>query len=66
VKSRNPQALRVKLADLYDNLSPARNRSLPRDVRGIRHRFAKDVQRVVAALNELGDELHGTIVEGDL
>ena len=66
VQSRNPQALRVKLADLYDNLSPARSRSLPPEVRGMRHRFAKDVERVLTALGELGDELYVTIVKGDL
>ena len=66
VQSRSVQALRVKLADLYDNMSPARARTLPREVRGIRHRFRKDADRVIAALQELGDELHVTIVEGDL
>lgn len=66
VRSRNVQALRVKLADLYDNMSPARTRSLPREFRGIRHRFAKDAERVLGALRELGDELHVRIVEGDL
>ena len=66
VRSRNVQALRVKLADLYDNLSPARTRSLPPEVRGMRHRFARDVERVLSALRELGDELSATIVKGDL
>ena len=66
VQSRNVQALRVKLADLYDNMSPARARTLPREVRGIRHRFRKDAERVLTALRELGDELHTAIVEGDL
>src|SRR5689334_6230581 len=28
IQSRNPKALRVKLADVYDNMSPARTRSL--------------------------------------
>jgi (p)ppGpp synthase/HD superfamily hydrolase len=66
LQSRSVQALRVKLADLYDNMSPARSRSLPREVRGIRHRFAKDAERVLTALRELGDELHVAIVKGDL
>lgn len=66
VQSRNVQALRVKLADVYDNMSPARARTLPREVRGIKHRFRKDADRVIAVLQELGDELHVTIVEGDL
>jgi (p)ppGpp synthase/HD superfamily hydrolase len=66
VQSRNVQALRVKLADVYDNMSPARNRALPRHERGIKHRFARDVERVLAALRELGDELHTAIVKGDL
>ena len=66
VQSRNAQALRVKLADLYDNMSPARSRTLPPEVRGIRHRFARDAERVLTALRELRDELHTTIAKGDL
>ena len=66
VKSGNAKALRVKLADLYDNMSPARTRELPREVRGIRHRFVKDVERVQLALDALGDRLHATIAKGDL
>ena len=66
VQSGNVQALRVKLADVYDNMSPARARLLPPEVRGIRHRFRKDADRVLAALQALGDELHVMIVEGDL
>jgi (p)ppGpp synthase/HD superfamily hydrolase len=60
-RSGNVKALRVKLADVYDNMSPARTRALPHEVRGMRHRFAKDAQRVIAALIALGDELHATI-----
>jgi len=66
VASGNAKALRVKLADVYDNMSPARTRALPRDVRGMRHRFAKDTERVLEALRALGDELHATIPQGDL
>ena len=66
VESGSIRALRVKLADLYDNMSPARTRALPAQERGIRHRFARDAERVVAALQALGDELHTTIVRGDL
>jgi (p)ppGpp synthase/HD superfamily hydrolase len=66
VQSRNVQALRVKLADVYDNMSPARSRLLPPEVRGIGHRFRQDADRVIAALQGLGDELHVMIVEGDL
>ena len=66
VQSGNVQALRVKLADVYDNMSPARSRTLPREISGIRHRFARDAERVQAALRELGDELHAAIVKGDL
>jgi hypothetical protein len=32
----------------------------------MRHRFARDAERLLGALNALGDELHRTIVEGDL
>ena len=66
VQSRNVKALRVKLADVYDNMSPARTRSLPPHERGMRHRFARDAGRVEAALRELGDELWSTIVRDDL
>jgi (p)ppGpp synthase/HD superfamily hydrolase len=66
VESANVQALRVKLADVYDNMIPARTRMLPRHERGIRHRFARDVERVEAALQALGDQLHRTIIKGDL
>jgi (p)ppGpp synthase/HD superfamily hydrolase len=66
VQSRNPKALRVKLADLLDNMSPARTRDLPPDDRGMKHRFARDLERIVAALQELGDELSATIPRGDL
>ena len=66
VQSRNVKALRVKLADVYDNMSAARTRSLPPHQRGMRHRFAEDAERVQAALRELGDELWQTIMRGDL
>ena len=66
IESRNVQALRVKLADVYDNMSPARTRALPQHERGIRHRFARDAARVQTALQALGDELHRTIIDGDL
>ena len=66
VASRNPKALRVKLADVYDNMSPARNHSLPAHERGMWHRFARDAEQVEAALRELGDELWPTIVKGEL
>lgn len=66
ISSGNVKALRVKLADLYDNMSPARTRSLPSHQRGMRHRFARDAERVLEALKTLGDELHTAIVKGDL
>ena len=66
VKSGNAKALRVKLADLYDNMSPARTRNLSRQDHGMKHRFARDVERVQAALNELGDTLARTIIKSDL
>jgi (p)ppGpp synthase/HD superfamily hydrolase len=64
--SRNPKALRVKLADLYDNMSPARTRSLPPHQRGLRQRFAQDAQRIAQILRDLSDELAQTIPAGDL
>jgi len=66
IGSANVQALRVKLADVYDNMSPARTRALPQHERGMRHRFARDVERVQAALQALGDELHKAIIRDDL
>jgi (p)ppGpp synthase/HD superfamily hydrolase len=66
VQSGNAQALRVKLADVYDNMSPARTRNLAARDRGMKHRFARDAERLLAALTGLGDELHRTIVPGDL
>jgi (p)ppGpp synthase/HD superfamily hydrolase len=66
VQSENVQALRVKLADVYDNMSPARTRDLPPSDRGMKHRFARDAERLLAALAELGDALHRTIPSGDL
>jgi (p)ppGpp synthase/HD superfamily hydrolase len=66
VRSGNVRALRVKLADVYDNMSPARTRSLPPHERGLRHRFARDAERVEAALRELGDGLVESVIRGDL
>lgn len=66
VAGRNAKALRVKLADLLDNMSPARMRALSPQDQGMQHRFARDVQRIAAALNLLGDELSATIPRGDL
>jgi (p)ppGpp synthase/HD superfamily hydrolase len=66
VQSRNVKALRVKLADVYDNMSPARTRSLPAHERGMKHRFVRDAERVETALRELGDKLWPTIIKEDL
>jgi (p)ppGpp synthase/HD superfamily hydrolase len=66
VASRNAKALRVKLADVLDNMSPARSRSLPPEHQGMKHRFAKDLQRIAHALGEMGDVMSGLIVRGDL
>jgi hypothetical protein len=66
VSSRNVKALRVKLADVCDNMSPARTRSLPEHERGMKHRFARDAARVEAALHELGDTLSQAIPKEDL
>ena len=43
-----------------------RSRELPREQRGMRHRFAQDAERVLEALRALGDTLHTTIPAGDL
>ena len=66
VASGNAQALRVKLADVLDNMSPARTAALPLEHRGMKARFTRDLERIVGALQEIGDELSGTIVRGDL
>jgi (p)ppGpp synthase/HD superfamily hydrolase len=66
VTSRNAQALRVKLADLYDNLSPARTLSLPASELGMRRRFERDLEEVRAALAALHDELHRKVIEGEI
>ncbi|HEV7802306.1 MAG TPA: hypothetical protein VGP15_14610, partial [Burkholderiales bacterium] len=66
VGSGNVKALRVKLADVLDNMSPARTRALPPEHRGMRKRFARDLEQIVEALQDYGDELSGTIVRGDL
>jgi (p)ppGpp synthase/HD superfamily hydrolase len=66
IASGSAKALRVKLADVIDNMSPARALHLPPEHRGMKHRFAKDLERIVEALQEMGDELSGTIVRGDL
>ncbi|MDB5903546.1 MAG: Metal dependent phosphohydrolase, region [Betaproteobacteria bacterium] len=66
VASGNAKALRVKLADVLDNSSPARSRALPPEHQGMKHRFAKDLQRIAEALREMGDVMSGLIVRGDL
>jgi (p)ppGpp synthase/HD superfamily hydrolase len=47
-ESGNVQAMRVKLADLADNLSPARLKTLPPEMRGIDRRF-KMAWEIIAA-----------------
>lgn len=66
VESGNVKALRVKCADLYDNMSLARSRALPPDQRGMRHRFERDLEQVQSALVALGDELHRRIVREEI
>ena len=66
VASRNAQALRVKLADLYDNLSPARTIDLPPAELGMTRRFERDLEDVRAALVALGDELYTRVIEGEI
>jgi (p)ppGpp synthase/HD superfamily hydrolase len=64
--SRNAQALRVKLADLYDNLSPARMAGLAAQEVGMRRRFEDDMEKIRSALQALGDELYLKVIEGDI
>ena len=66
VASRNARALRVKLADVYDNMSPSRIRGLPPHERGLRHRFAKDAERIAGTLVEMEDPLVDHIIRGEL
>jgi (p)ppGpp synthase/HD superfamily hydrolase len=66
VTSGNAKALRVKLADVYDNMSPARTRSLPSHERGMRHRFARDAERVLEALKALDDPLASSVIKDEL
>jgi hypothetical protein len=56
----------VKLADVLDNMSPARTAALPPEHRGMSARFQRDLERIVGALQALDDELSATIVRGDL
>ena len=58
--------MRVKLADLYDNMSPSRIQGLAPHERGLRHRFAKDAERIGRALVELGDTQIAQVVRGEL
>lgn len=66
VASANTRALRVKLADLYDNLSPSRIAGLAPHERGLRHRFAKDAERIAGALVQLRDPLVDKVIRGEL
>jgi (p)ppGpp synthase/HD superfamily hydrolase len=66
VHSRNVEALRVKLADVYDNLSPARMRWLPPADRGLRVRFERDAELLIAALIAIGGTDYERIVAGEL
>lgn len=50
VSSGNRSAMRVKLADLNDNSSPARMEGLPPDMRGIIHRYRRSMAQIEAAL----------------
>jgi (p)ppGpp synthase/HD superfamily hydrolase len=66
VASRNAPALRVKLADVYDNLSPARTSCLPAHELGMTRRFERDAGEIRAALQALGDELYMEVIEGEI
>lgn len=66
VASGNVQALRVKLADVYDNLSPARMRWLPPRDRGLRARLERDAGEIRAALVAIGNTQYERIIAGEL
>ena len=66
VDSGNVKALRVKLADLYDNLSPSRTLNLPPHELGIVHRFRRDVTHVLDALRALDLASPARVIEGEL
>lgn len=66
VASGNVRAMRVKLADVYDNMSPARTRSLPPHERGIVHRFRRDADAVLAALDALDPGAAARVLRGEL
>lgn len=66
VDSRSVEALRVKLADVYDNLSPARMRWLPPHDRGLRARFERDAGEIRAALTSIGNTGYEKIIAGEL
>jgi len=63
IDSGNVSAMRVKLADLYDNMSPSRLGRLPEKERGIVLRYQWAASRIRAALTE---EQRAGIVEGEL
>lgn len=66
VESRSVEALRVKLADVYDNLSPARMRWLPPRDQNLRQRFEQDAQDIRAALVAIGNTHYERIIAGEL
>lgn len=66
VDSRSVEALRVKLADVYDNLSPARMRWLPPRDHGLRARFERDAEELRAALTAIGNTGYERIIAGEL
>jgi GTP diphosphokinase / guanosine-3',5'-bis(diphosphate) 3'-diphosphatase len=66
VESRKAGALRVTLADIYDNLSAARMRYLPAHDLGLKRRFESDAEQITAALEAMGDTLYKRIIAGEL
>ena len=64
--SRSAEALHVKLADVYDNLSPARVRWLPPRDHGLRARFERDAGEIRSALIAIGDTHYERIIAGEL
>jgi hypothetical protein len=66
VESRSVEALRVKLADVYDNLSPARMRWLPPQDRGLGARFERDAEEIRAVLEAIGNTDYERIIAGEL
>lgn len=62
-RSDNDWAVRVKLADLYDNSAPSRVAALPESERGLTKRFDKSIARLERVLE---DAAFVNLVRGDV